>query len=127
MWSASAMSFNKKTSYGGANNKMPAKKNEYPTIRISYHNASESVSSGRKRDVNDPASPSQNKTPNKSGLTPVRPTKSPGTGMKLKSGLTPVRPGVSQGLANSPFCQKPKLKSGLLPIKPSEELCVCYS
>jgi hypothetical protein len=52
-------------------------------------------------------------------LTPIRPTKSPGTGMKHKSGLTPVRPGVSQGASKSPFTQRSKLKSGLLPIKPS--------
>lgn len=79
------------------------------------------------------------KTPNKSGLTPIRPGKSPGTEMKHKSGLTPVRPGVPQetrlksGLtpirpscgqnqAKSNNCQKPKLRSGLLPIKPSKML-----
>ncbi|XP_057366475.1 uncharacterized protein LOC130687343 [Daphnia carinata] len=95
---------------------MPANKNGYVS---SCSNRSETVGSDRKKVVNDSVSPPQNKTPNKSGLTPIRPTKSPGTGMKLKSGLTPVRPGVSQGPAKSPFSQKPKLKSGLQPIKPN--------
>lgn len=95
---------------------MPANKNEYISSNSS---TSHRVGSDRKKVENDSGSPPQNKTPNKSGLTPIRPTKSPGTGMKLKSGLTPVRPGVSQGPAKSPFSQKPKLKSGLQPIKPS--------
>ncbi|KAI9557501.1 hypothetical protein GHT06_017329 [Daphnia sinensis] len=95
---------------------MPANKNGHIS---SYSSTSETVGSDRKKIVNDFVSTPKNKTPNKSGLTPIRPTKSPGNGMKLKSGLTPVRPGVSQGPAKSPFAQKTKLKSGLLPIKPN--------
>lgn len=57
------------------------------------------------------------RTPNKSGLTPIHPRKSPGTGMKNKSGLTPIHPGA-HGRSKSPFFTKP-LKSGLLPIRPS--------
>lgn len=57
------------------------------------------------------------RTPNKSGLTPIHPRKSPGTGMKHKSGLTPIHPGA-HGRSKSPFFTKP-LKSGLLPIRPS--------
>lgn len=62
----------------------------------------------------------QNKTPNKSGLTPVRPTKSPGPGGKLKSGLTPIKPsGQNNVPPKSPFQKdRIKLKSGLAPLRP---------
>ena len=76
---------------------------------------------GTKSVSNEHSSPPRNKPPNKSGLTPIRPAKSPGTEMKNKSGLTPVRPGASSlGQSKSPytFAQKPKQKSGLTPIRP---------
>lgn len=109
------------------------------------HSSSEAVGSENKNfDSTSTSPPRQNKTPNKSGLTPIRPTKSPGngarqksgltpirpvthsqggsskspgSGLKLKSGLTPVRPEASQ--TKGSFSHKPKLKCGLLPIKPS--------
>lgn len=95
----------------GGSKKMPPSK---------FKNKSGSVESLAKKNVTC-SPPRQNKTPNKSGLTPIRPGKSPGTGMKLKSGLTPVRPGGPKLQSTSPFCFERKLKSGLLPIKPSKD------
>ena len=64
-------------------------------------------------------SSSEYKTSNKSGLTPIRPTKSPATNTKLKSGLTPTRPGFDRSLGKSPNPgNKQKLKSGLTPTRP---------
>jgi len=85
-------------------------------ISLSSTMASKSSSTGNKQ--------FQKKTPNKSGLTPVRPNKSPGNGMKLRSGLTPVRPEILHGQqqpSKSPF-KSPgsglKKKSGLTPVRP---------
>lgn len=118
------MSFNKKYSHSNAGNRKTTLLKTGFTSSSSRNVTDESVGSGKKNVVASGFSspPPQNKTPNKSGLTPIRPTKSPGTGMKHKSGLTPVRPGVSQGASKSPFIQRPKLKSGLLPIKPSNAI-----
>lgn len=120
------MSFNKKSSfnYNAGNKKFHPPPKVFGKKPPSQINPDSGISSGR--GFTSTANTSQNKTPNKSGLTPVRPTKSPGTGMKLKSGLTPIKPGVQQGQSKSPFVQKPKLKSGLLPIKPGNYLHLKY-
>jgi len=57
---------------------------------------------------------------NRSGITPVRPDRSPCRRLRYKSGLTPIKPDNIKGTSKSPFShtQTVKMKSGLLPIKP---------
>lgn len=43
------------------------------------------------------------KTPNKSGLTPIRPDRSPHRRLRQKSGLNPVKPDSVKSTLKSPF------------------------
>lgn len=109
------MSMTKKSSY------LTSRKIAPPNSAVKTNGSLESLAVDNKNVASASCSSPQNKTPKKSGLTPIHPGKSPGTGMKLKSGLTPVHPGAHHGQqSKSPFFTKPKLKSGLLPIKPSD-------
>nr|SVE88332.1 EOG090X0FS7 [Daphnia similis] len=98
---------------------MPSNKNGYIS---SYSSTSETVGSDRKKIVNDFVSTAQNKTPNKSGLTPIRPTKSPGNGMKLKSGLTPEEDSVAtNSTSNEDLAQLPAAEELVCGAKKSLE------
>jgi len=57
---------------------------------------------------------------NRSGITPIRPDRSPRLRHRYRSGLTPIRPDNIKGTSKSPFSNNSsiKMKSGLLPIKP---------